>query len=317
MPEPNNPDYFPELRFGTLQKNAQDWATFLKINFDIPSLKNITLYNTPPFPFPFHKRKYLIFFEFPYVQPDEYYYLWYHCRFLGEADHAERQLFFILRTYMHNPAWRPAMFRNFQEVYKEGKGPGEDALEDWRFGDPLKEWYFSFGMRIDLTPEPWLDSLDKDHCWILYERGKTTHALPEPVAEVQEQNQCAIFNFYKKGYVWALGEAGKEPTLLNHLVGLGEIHFLLLNEGVQYKPESLYSHAGNSLTGSRAKKDGVDPTTISKAITSALNKIKNTPGLECLIDYLNLERLRTGAKGTYKYSPDPAKTVQWNLDAPS
>jgi hypothetical protein len=156
MPGPNEPEYFPELRFGTLQKHAQDWATFLKKNFDLPPLQNITLYNTPPFPFPFPERKYLILFEFPSLR---------------KSDQTQRELFSMLRTYMHNPAYRPAMFRNFQEVYKEGKGPDGHAVDEWRFGDPLREWYFSYGMRIDLKPEPWLDSLDRVHCWILYTRA--------------------------------------------------------------------------------------------------------------------------------------------------
>jgi hypothetical protein len=146
MSEPNNPEYFPGLRFGTLQKHAQDWATFLKNNFDLPPLKNITLYNTPPFPFPFPERNYLILFEFPS---------------LGESDQTERKFFSMLRTYMHNTAYRPAMFRNFHEVYRE-------APED-----PFKEWYFSYGLRIELEPEPWLYSLDREHCWTLYARAFT------------------------------------------------------------------------------------------------------------------------------------------------
>lgn len=201
----------------------------------------------------------------------------------------------------------------------------KDQLRRLVSGRPVCTKYgvFNDPYSCDISPDGWdrpkvgsYNDLEHARDQLMKDIEILERLAPEPVAEAQGQCGQAEFNFYKSGSVWMVGEAGKDPIPFTHSVGLADIHFLLRNEGRQYKPDTLFiNHAENEQTVSRAKRDGNHTSAVEKGVRAAIEKIRSTPGLECLTECLSMERLR--AKGMYKYSPDPKKPVTWNLNAPS
>jgi hypothetical protein len=143
MGKANDPDLFSDLILATLRGHADGWVTFLK-NFPLPTLKSIYLYPTPPHPFPFPDKQFLVLFDFELIE---------------NPTDEQKDAFHQFRQYLVNPAYQPAMIRHLNKVYKS---PPVD-------GYLTKEWHFSLGLRVDLKPEPWLVGLSIEYCWVLYE----------------------------------------------------------------------------------------------------------------------------------------------------
>jgi len=186
MSHPKNDDFFPNLRFTTLQKYAKAWVNLTK-EMGFPEhgfpLKHIRLFDATPIvgnqsyqrrkddkenpitDFEYFRKRYIVTFEFPDFENSQ------------DMPQDNNAFEFARKTLEFNLKFpEPTLWRNssFREVYKEKPD------DNW-----LSEWVFQVGVPKDV---------DEEFCWVLYDwAGKDIQILGEfKPAIIRGKELCGI-----------------------------------------------------------------------------------------------------------------------------